>query len=679
MATDVHEALKTLAPIHHSDFPSDPSSLDAKLATSLADTHTLISSIPPPAILPKSLNLPEPANTDIAALQKEWKPVKLSSKENQLGISVFKLPAKDGKGTWFARRSIHTNISFDRFEAGLRHEFSQETPEEGSRPAPVRGIGKDLLIRHESSELGRGQILQLSAQFPGPSAPRDFVEGCLSSSAHPEDLAATKDGQPSTTIIHTGEENSKKKPRQFTLISKPVLEHPECSERQGYVRGTYESVEFIREIPTDMERLSRSLSSPDVSAVDKLPTSRRRGRTVGQADQPDHIPQNHAPVDWIMITRSDPGGSVPKWMVERGTPGGIVKDAEKFIATLLAVEEKAKTAAAEQPTAEPVGAPAAEETPTVEKSIPADVPADVPADKPTAPTAPTDEKAVQAELEPTDTRSSLAPSGQDGVTENKTGIFSSALNSMVIGMTSLAQSVVSSSTLSPPETTSDESSPVSSSPTDSSDYVDDEKLETGSTLSFTTCHSTDMLGGMKKLDTSSESPSDAPSRVTSEAPSESVSGLPTPAGSRTPSIASAATTASTAQQTPEERALHQFLKEKQKLDDKYKIEEQRLSERERKLAEKRIKGMEKQEKKYRRAIQKANEKRQKEEEKRQRDLQKKQEKEDRFKRKEIEELQKVVEGLTKENLELRKRVEALEKERKLAAAAATASTQNQKK
>lgn len=41
-----------------------------------------------------------------------------------------------------------------------------------------------------------------------------------------------------------------------------------------------------------------------------------------------HPEQN--PVEWIMITRSDPGGSVPRWMVERGTPGGIVRDAEKF-------------------------------------------------------------------------------------------------------------------------------------------------------------------------------------------------------------------------------------------------------------------------------------------------------------------------------------------------------------
>lgn len=37
------------------------------------------------------------------------------------------------------------------------------------------------------------------------------------------------------------------------------------------------------------------------------------------------------PVEWIMITRSDPGGSVPRFMVERGTPGSIVADASKFL------------------------------------------------------------------------------------------------------------------------------------------------------------------------------------------------------------------------------------------------------------------------------------------------------------------------------------------------------------
>lgn len=36
-------------------------------------------------------------------------------------------------------------------------------------------------------------------------------------------------------------------------------------------------------------------------------------------------------VEWLMITRSDPGGSVPRFMVEKGTPGGIVNDAGRFL------------------------------------------------------------------------------------------------------------------------------------------------------------------------------------------------------------------------------------------------------------------------------------------------------------------------------------------------------------
>ncbi|KAF7588468.1 hypothetical protein BBP40_005695, partial [Aspergillus hancockii] len=37
------------------------------------------------------------------------------------------------------------------------------------------------------------------------------------------------------------------------------------------------------------------------------------------------------PVEWIMVTRSDPGGNIPRWMVEKGTPKSICTDAIKFL------------------------------------------------------------------------------------------------------------------------------------------------------------------------------------------------------------------------------------------------------------------------------------------------------------------------------------------------------------
>ena len=37
------------------------------------------------------------------------------------------------------------------------------------------------------------------------------------------------------------------------------------------------------------------------------------------------------PVEWVMVTRSDPGGGIPRFMVERNVPSSIVADAIKFL------------------------------------------------------------------------------------------------------------------------------------------------------------------------------------------------------------------------------------------------------------------------------------------------------------------------------------------------------------
>ena len=147
--------------------------------------------------------------------------------------------------------------------------------------------------------------------------------------------------------------------------------HPDCPPRDGFIRGQYESVEFIREIPkqskkalstTDLlkvvlpqdgtpslekesllrhtERKSKESGEDLVNRDSQLKPAtsdevasegRKRGKTIsfagsrgagakGEAmDDPDaHDDAEMNPVEWIMITRSDPGGSVPRFMVERG-------------------------------------------------------------------------------------------------------------------------------------------------------------------------------------------------------------------------------------------------------------------------------------------------------------------------------------------------------------------------
>ena len=175
------------------------------------------------------------------------------------------------------------------------------------------------------------------------------------------------------------------------VISKPCI-HPDCPPRDGFIRGQYESVEFIREIPqkpkktssttqllkpgrarsnsTSLDRAARLRStieklnqiekgssetgamqgddcSPRPSTEDlALGVGRRRGRTISFAESRGFSAKGEAvdtrqddlddldetnPVEWVMVTRSDPGGSVPRFLVERGTPSGIVADAGKFL------------------------------------------------------------------------------------------------------------------------------------------------------------------------------------------------------------------------------------------------------------------------------------------------------------------------------------------------------------
>ena len=181
--------------------------------------------------------------------------------------------------------------------------------------------------------------------------------------------------------------------KHFLVISRPC-QHPDCPPRDGFIRGEYESIEFIREIPpkpkkssstTDLSdsarhdvtstalekeailRNARQNSNPlgtihqggsdsnlaertlqdsdlaqDVAEIKAAPEGRARGRTISYAEsrgskakgEAVDTPQEDSemnPVEWIMITRSDPGGSVPRFLVERGTPAGIVSDASKFM------------------------------------------------------------------------------------------------------------------------------------------------------------------------------------------------------------------------------------------------------------------------------------------------------------------------------------------------------------
>lgn len=612
MATnDVHEAFKTLSPSDHGEFPSDASALREHLASTLVDAHTLISSIPPPtSAFPENLNLP---NTDSRALQ-EWKPVKLSAKDNPLDISVFKLSAKDGKGSWFARRSIHTDIPFQRFKTCLQKEFEQSLKGEASSSGAIRGFGNDSRVYYETCELGAAEILHLSAQFPGPSAPRDFVQGRCSTSAHPGDLSSTSETKSPCRESTRFEEAER--PKQFTIISKPVLNHPECNEQAGYVRANYESIEFIREIPIPPKSLDRSQSTPDMTSfyTDSVP-SLPRGKTVVLTSQGTASALGPYPVDWIMITRSDPGGSVPRWVVERATPSSIAKEAEKFLkwcssavhldeGCRLSMDSTVKESVQDQGEANDEELNAQTMKQLSGRNVPSGI-----------------ESPLEQRLE------MVEPTPGTPASRSNSGSLSNALSTVTASVTT------STNPRSLATIGSDNATHFLKQP------EDDQSDDAESICTFATCVT-------------------EPSQETDTSLSTRTSSI----NSTNPHATAPA--ASTRGNNPtEDHPLAYFLKEKLKLEEKYKRDEFRRSEREKKLTEKHLKNLEKQERKYQRAVEKANQKdkkeQEKEQEKKMNGLKKKLEPEVRNRNKEFEEMKKVVEALTKENLELRLRIEEL--------------------
>ncbi|KAL9578519.1 MAG: hypothetical protein Q9212_005667 [Teloschistes hypoglaucus] len=400
----LHTALQSLGPSDFSSVPIERPRTKEYLQDLFNQAQIIIDSVPPP-LEPPSTPARSRANTlsssvssasDLSAslarsdpidlanitLQKEWsKPIRLGAKENPLSMSVYKLGGKDGRGAWFARRSVHEGMGFRKWKLGLQREFP-ETMEVQGGPGEgnIRGIGGERRVEKiEVDGVGTIEVYHLSAQFPGPTSPRDFVTLLVTSSAALERPNASKE-QESPSNGKAG--------RHFMVISKPC-KHPECPPRDGFTRGQYESVEFIREIPikptkssstSDLLRLR--YASPEASIEeDRLVQSaqrsldeggssvemlasmgteshlslakdvlvqegRKRGKTISFAesrgerakgevlDTPHEEfddPAEQNPVEWIMVTRSDPGGNVPRFMVERGTPSGIVADASKFI------------------------------------------------------------------------------------------------------------------------------------------------------------------------------------------------------------------------------------------------------------------------------------------------------------------------------------------------------------
>lgn len=333
----LHEALQCLKPTSWDSVPHSPDELRDYVRDIFKNSRLVAESVPdPPAyenqesngaeseaetafrVVPSAARVGE-TDEEIKSMQKQWgKPIKVGGpKENPLGVHVWKLSANDGGGSWFGRRSVHAGLPYERWQTKLSSEYDETLKVNRKKLAKgqtadkaIRGIGAEEKVEtievkdDDGSVMGQVMLYHVSAQFPKPTAPRDFVALIITSEAGLRIGGTTQPG------------------RSWMMISRPC-EHPDVPQKQGYTRGEYESVELIREIP----RKSGESSSSGEETTDNV-----NGTSESEMN----------PVEWIMVSRSDPGGSIPRWMVDKGTPRSVGTDAAKFVDWAVKDEDPGK-------------------------------------------------------------------------------------------------------------------------------------------------------------------------------------------------------------------------------------------------------------------------------------------------------------------------------------------------
>ncbi len=166
----LHSALQTLSPTAFDSVPLEQAKLKSYLEDTFSNSQAVIESVPPPSVedstatrarsntttsiasnaseISASSARSAPPSPEHAALQKEWgKPIKLGAKDNPLGMAVYKLSSKDGRGAWFARRSVHEGLGFSQWKKGLEREFPETLEVQGGPgEGNIRGIGGEKRV-----------------------------------------------------------------------------------------------------------------------------------------------------------------------------------------------------------------------------------------------------------------------------------------------------------------------------------------------------------------------------------------------------------------------------------------------------------------------------------------------------------------------------------------------------
>jgi len=349
-----------LAPLQVSDLPGHPdlpgsgSSADlSALVTALLDDgasflspstfgrnfkHHSTKPSPPSAARVEVLNHTVPAN---AIAQVQWtrgssshhSDINSNSGGGGVGVSRSKPLLKTGDEHWFARRSVHRDISskskdtpghagWDEFVFGLRDEHSKHEMEFTPTLYDARPVADWKGQIHKMEEEGQGGgfgfgfkgkearytnvslgVYEMCHAIPPPLMPRCFCVLVATASRSdkeefvavtvPVDLTGGAAGMGTATATATYGESDKRVELGFYSSGRNMKEGEDAQRRKKVLMGLYTAVEVVRQ---------------------------RRDRDSGSRE-----------IEWIMATASDAKGNLPMWLQKMSLPGAIAKDVGFFL------------------------------------------------------------------------------------------------------------------------------------------------------------------------------------------------------------------------------------------------------------------------------------------------------------------------------------------------------------
>ncbi len=313
-----------LAPLQVSDLPAHPdlpgsSANLSALLTALLDEgasflspstfsrnfkHHSTKPSPPSAARVEVLSHNVPAN---AIAQIQW----TRSHPDNNGLSRSKPPKADTEH-WFARRSLHRDISsksketpghasWDEFVFGLRDEHSKHEMEFTPTLYDARPVADWKGQIHKMEEEGKGGfkgytsvslgVYEMCHAIPPPLMPRCFCVLVATASTGKDEFVAVTVPVDLTGAGTDGESVG------FYSTGRNTREGEDAQRRKKVLMGLYTAVEVVRR---DQEREE---------------------------------------VEWIMATSSDAKGNLPMWLQKMSLPGAIAKDVGFFLSWIKDVDE----------------------------------------------------------------------------------------------------------------------------------------------------------------------------------------------------------------------------------------------------------------------------------------------------------------------------------------------------